>query len=307
MNILITGAGGFLGRNIVAHFSQKGWQVRGLVRKTDGLMPMPGVLWFALELPSPALGVLLAREQPDVIVHAAASANVGLSVSNPAQDFAQSVVTFSNLLDSVRLSGISPQIIFLSSAAVYGNPATLPVREDAPIAPVSPYGFHKRMCEEMASYYQNLYGLEVSVLRIFSAYGDGLRRQVLWDMVQQARATGRIALSGTGDESRDFIHASDVARGIECVAASAGRAPTGVLNVASGVSTTIRSLATLVQDAICGPGQPVIPVAFSGQQRSGDPLRWQADITRLAALGFTPGVSLEEGVRRYVSWVQNLQ
>ena len=302
MNLLITGAAGFLGRHIVAHFSQLGWQVCGVVRKTDGLLPMPGVAWRALELPSPAFGMLLAYEKPDVIVHAAASANVGLSVSNPAQDFTQSVITFSNVLDSVRMSGIAPRIIFLSSAAVYGNPATLPVLEDAPITPVSPYGFHKRMCEEMASYYQKLYGLHINVLRIFSAYGDGLRRQVLWDMVQQARTSGRIALSGTGDESRDFIHASDVARAVECVAAHTQHEADWVCNVASGHSTTIRALATLVQQAV----QPGMPISFSGQQRSGDPLYWQADIARLAALNFAPSVSLQAGVQRYVSWVQNL-
>lgn len=306
MKLLVTGASGFLGSHIVNHFAQQGGQVCGMVRKLDGLLPVQNVQWRALELPSNHLATILTEEMPDVIVHTAASAHVNASLIYPAQDFTQSVVVWNNLLESVRLIGLRPKIIFLSSAAVYGNPQQLPVAESAPIHPISPYGYHKHMCEEMAEYYVKLYGFNITSLRIFSAYGTGLFRQVLWDIVQKAQRNPVVEMNGVGDETRDFIHASDVARAVECVIRANpqpidknGSITVPVFNVGSGVSTTILEIVEMMMTAL----ELEKPILFNGQRRNGDPLYWQADICKLSAIDFRPLISLPEGIRRYISWV----
>lgn len=303
MKLLVTGAAGFIGAHIVDYFAQVGWQVCGLVRRVDGQVPTANITWRALELPSISLGHLLSEVKPDLIVHAAASANVGASLAYPAQDFMQSVVVWNNVLESVRLSQLNPSIVFLSSAAIYGNPQQLPIDENAKIHPISPYGYHKWMCEEMAQYYAHFYGLKVAVLRIFSAYGVGLRRQLLWDVTLKALRHEQVELHGVGDESRDFIHVKDICRAIQLLSQKLPTdtsAPLSVFNLGSGTSTSIRQVAEMIVNLI----DPYKPIFFNGNRRHGDPLYWQADISKITSLGFKPETPLVQGISAYVGWVQ---
>jgi UDP-glucose 4-epimerase len=282
---LVTGSHGFLGRWISAALEAAGWPVTGAGRPDH-------------EIPSPEFDRVLADARPTLVVHCAGPASVPASVEDPHADREASVSVTSELID--RLSRLSPQprLVLISSAAVYGEPRALPIREDAPYAPISPYGRHRVECETLA----RSSVLPVAVMRIFSAYGEGLRRQVLWDIAQRALAGGPIELLGTGRESRDFVHASDVGR---AVVVAATRAPFGgeAYNLAAGVETPISELAEMLTRALHVAGQPV----FTGVGRSGDPARWLADISALRALGFEPQVSLAEGVTRYAAWVRAAQ
>lgn len=184
----------------------------------------------------------------------------------------------------------------MSSAAVYGNPVVLPVRENAPLAPVSPYGFHKQIAETLLQEYYQVYGVASCAARVFSAYGPGLRRQLLWDVCRKAM-TGSVGLSGTGAETRDFIHVADVARAVRVLAENAPM-HAEPYNVASGVETSVAELAS----GLVANVSPAVTVEFSGAQRPGDPLRWCADISAIAKLGFTPSVTLEAGLSEYAQW-----
>jgi len=136
-------------------------------------------------------------------------------------------------------------------------------------------------------------------VRIFSAYGYPLRRQVLWDVTRQIIAERAVKLFGTGEETRDFVHARDVARGVRMVidnSAFEGEA----YNLATGQETSIRDLVGMVTAALGRTPE----VQWSGTARVGDPNNWRADIGRIAALGFTPRVSIADGVREYVKWVE---
>jgi UDP-glucose 4-epimerase len=189
------------------------------------------------------------------------------------------------------------RLIYLSSAAVYGNPEKLPIQETQSFNPISPYGFHKLMSEQLCMEFFKIYNLPTASARIFSAYGPGLRRQVLWDICQKALTQPALKLLGTGEESRDFIHGRDVAKAIYLLAEKAP-CQAEVYNLANGVETTIRELAELVLDKI---GQP-IPLEFDGSIRVGNPVNWQADINRLTQLGFAPEVPLERGINIYAQW-----
>lgn len=243
-------------------------------------------------LPSPAFDALLASTRPSLVVHAAGPASVPDSVADPDLDRRGSVDVTAALLE--RLAGTAARLVLVSSAAVYGDPDRLPVSEDAPIHPISPYGRHRAACEALV----REAGVPAVILRVFSAYGEGLRRQVLWDICRKA-LTGPVELAGTGRESRDFVHAGDVATAVARVAASA-EFDGETYNVAGGVETTIDQLAHLLVSSLGTRST----ISFSATPRAGDPTRWLADVTRIRGLGWEPSVSIEDGARAYAQWAR---
>lgn len=298
---IVTGCNGFLGSYLARELSGHGWDVHGVDRNTvrhGGLDAAGKVRFHCLNLPAEDFQGLLTCVGPEVIVHAAGPASVPNSLVNPVSDFEQATSSLLCILDAVRKAGVATRIVFLSSAAVYGNPSSLPVPETAALNPISPYGFHKLACEQLIDEYRTVFGLEGCSIRVFSAYGLGLRRQVLWDVSQRMLKESEICLLGKGNETRDFIHAFDVARGVRTVIESGGASST-VFNLASGCETNLAELAGLLANAL-----EVTPrIRFSGSRRKGDPARWCADITRLTDLGYSPTVSLMDGVRDYARWV----
>ncbi|MCF4967954.1 NAD-dependent epimerase/dehydratase family protein [Nostoc sp. CMAA1605] len=295
---LITGVTGFIGRYIARHFSEQGWSVIGIGTSPPENAPLANLTkYYCLRLPDLYLHEILQLHYPSICIHCAGRASVGLSVSEPGSDFyTNSVVTF-ELLNSLRLHTPNCKFIFLSSAAVYGNPQSLPINETQTVAPISPYGFHKLMCEQMCLEFTKVYGLPTASMRIFSAYGPGLRRQVVWDICQKAIIKGSLLLQGTGEESRDFIHALDIARALSVVVKSAPMEGE-VYNLGSGREVKISELATIVLNSL----EENLTLQFDGIVPLGNPLNWQADIYKLKSIGFIPTVELERGIKTFVNW-----
>lgn len=296
---VVVGAQGFLGARIVTEFLDAGYSVigvdRGPLREASPVMP-DTYRHCQISLPSPDLAELVFEHRPQVVVNAAGPASVADSMTDPRSDFDGTIGVLLDVLEAVRRAGTNSRVVTMSSAAVYGNPVALPVGEDAALVPVSPYGFHKQVAEMLLREYFTVYGVPSCAARVFSAYGPGLRRQLLWDVCRKA-INGSVELFGTGNETRDFIHVADVARAVRVLAE---RAPmrAEAYNVASGVQTPVSVLArTLVSSVF-----PDMEVRFSGEQRPGDPLYWQADISAISKLGFIPRVSLEDGAREYAAW-----
>jgi len=135
-------------------------------------------------------------------------------------------------------------------------------------------------------------------LRIFSAFGPGLRKQLFWDIFQKARRGQRVDLSGTGEETRDFIFVEDIAACIGLLIRDChfdGRA----VNVASGEAVTVRTAATALLAALRWDRELV----FSGDKRLGDPSFWRADISSIRNLGFRPAHTLEHGLEKVAQWM----
>jgi UDP-glucose 4-epimerase len=296
-SVLITGAAGFLGQYVARHFVNAGWRVIGLDVLPDGNGLPASVRYECLPLPGAGLKELLQTEMPKVVVHCAGCASVGLSLEDPAVDFRGNTVLVFELLDALRLHAPDCRFVLLSSAAVYGNPATLPVTEQHAVQPVSPYGYHKRQAELLCEEFSRIYGLPTVVARIFSAYGPGLRRQVVWDICARALTTGKLALRGTGRESRDFIHAADIAQGLHLLA-TAVPCTGEIYNLASGCEVRIADLAVTLLGALGSKVQP----SFDGTITPGDPVHWRADIAKIAALGFVPSVSIKQGLVAVAEW-----
>lgn len=286
--VLITGASGFLGRHLMEHYLQKNIEVFGVSRQPDAAI-QPNV--FQIEVSY--WPELISKLRPSIVIHCAGAASVPKSLDDPLEDFVSGPALTSKLLDAVRRFSPASTFLFISSAAVYGNPDALPIKETAVTRPISPYGYHKLQSELSCEAYARIFGLRTASARLFSAYGDGLHRQVVWDLLNRAMS-GPLTLRGTGVESRDFIHVNDVVAAIDLIARKAplrGEA----INVASGREVTIFELANIVTAAV---GRADTPVVYDGQASPGMPLRWQADVERLIALGFEPQVSLVEGVKR---------
>lgn len=300
--MVITGVNGFIGKSAKEYF-EKEYEITGidLAEKYCGDAGAKAFTYYQCNMSqNPAeLANIFTGVQPDVVLHCAGSANVGASVVNPMADLDGNLHSLYQLLLALKSFEKKPKIIFLSSAAVYGNPKQLPIKETDELAPVSPYGLHKQMCEELCHYYNRVHGYKTRSIRIFSAYGNGLRKQLLWDMYQKYQNTGEIKLFGTGDETRDYIHVSDIMRAIELILAYDGSEE--VFNVANGEEIAIKDLAHIYAGKL---GKPETIVSFNGEVKAGDPRNWRADISLLKKIGYEKQMELDAGIESYVNWVR---
>ena len=281
MRILSTGISGFIGGSFGRYAVQRGHEVAGSGRKKQSSEE-----WSGLYTPitsSDELCDLINDFRPDVVVNAAGTASVGASVEDPLNDFRGSVQTCAEVLDAVRRSETRPLVLVPSSAAVYGNPASLPISEDAALQPISPYGFHKATCELLAREYAECFGLKVLVCRFFSVFGPAQRRLLVWELYQQLAGPEKIAwLTGTGEETRDFLYIEDLAAALLGLIDEFQQSDRNYLlvNVASGVETSVLHLAEMIRDLVA----PEKEIRCRGRLRKNDPLRWRADISRLQTL-----------------------
>jgi UDP-glucose 4-epimerase len=297
-SVLITGVTGFLGRYLSRLFSSHGWSINGLGLDPPENAPQELDTYHQMVLPCEALTDTIQQARPQVCLHCAGRASVNLSFNDPEADFKTNVGITFDILDTLRLHAPQCRLVYLSSAAVYGNPQHLPINESSHLPnPISPYGFHKLMGEQLCVEFFKMFGLPTAIVRIFSAYGAGLRRQVIWDICEQALTRSRLTLRGTGRESRDFIHAKDVARAI-LLLVEKGKFTAEVYNLAGGRESTIGELAQLIVAQINNR----IPIDFDGKNPTGNPINWRADLSRLRNLGFFPEITLEQGIKTFVEW-----
>jgi len=297
MNILIIGSKGFIGSKCIEYFGST-HEVWGCDVVND----------FAIENYSivddlqHTLSELYSQFSFDVCINCSGLAHVPNSLIHPFEDYTQNTLNVIKILEALRKSNPECKFINLSSAAVYGNPLTLPIDETHPINPLSPYGYHKYQAELLCEEYHKLYGLRTCSLRIFSAYGPGLRKQLLWDLYQKSIRSEEIQLFGTGNETRDFIFIDDLIEAIEIVIRN-GKFSAECLNIASGISYEVKEVAALFFRSM----EKKVKIKFDDQSRDGDPSNWKADISQLMAMGFKSKTPLTIGIDKYVKWLKELK
>jgi UDP-glucose 4-epimerase len=292
--ILITGVGGFLGQQLSNYFYLKGFKIIGVGRfknKIPSTMTM-----YNLSLPDEKFAEILNKHKPDIIIHCAGSSSVSASLISPYDDFIKTVELCGFVLESIRTCSPKSKFIYLSSAAVYGNPMSLPINEEHICQPISPYGYHKILSELLIKEYSQLFGIKSVVFRVFSVYGEGLRRQVIYDLCSKLTSHSNvIEVYGNGLESRDFIHSVDVCRAVELVVS---QDIIGTFNLANGNEISISKLIEILKLFINSNKS----IQFIGKTRAGDPTNWRADITKLTQKGFKPEISFEQGLESYCKW-----
>jgi UDP-glucose 4-epimerase len=295
--VVVTGAHGFLGRHVCRAASWAGHEVIGIGHGdwTEDVWRRWGLsAWHELDV---TLATLLTHAgSPDVIVHCAGSSSVGFSLENPAQDFDRTAGTTLEVLEFLRSCSSDTALVYPSSGAVYGRAEKFPITEDRPLAPISPYGVHKKIAEDLCRSYGTTFGLRVAIVRIFSAYGTELRKQLLWDASRRA-LVGDCRFGGTGDETRDWVHAEDVA-GLLLVAADHAKPDAAIINGATGREASVRDVLAVLFEELGTDREP----EFTGLVRAGDPERVVGDPSRAMSLGWTPKWSWPDGVRDYARW-----
>lgn len=290
MRILITGANGYIGSRLVSYFNNLKNSNSNflLLENTVNLVDFKNVVSELINL------------KPDIIIHCAGASSVPKSIENPYIDFEKNVLTTRNLLEAIRVYSLETQFIYMSSAAVYGNSNQIPISEKNELNPISPYGYSKLCSEILIRQYTDIYNLKCAVLRIFSIYGNGMEKQVVYDIFNKFFDSNyeNVELFGTGEEERDFIHIDDL-KGI--IKFFIQNKITGIYNIASGNSTKIKDLAKAIKE-VTGSEKGI---QFKGEVRKGDPLKWQVDINKIKQLGFQPSISLEEGIKMYYEWYRS--
>jgi UDP-glucose 4-epimerase len=295
--IALTGVSGFIGRTLATQMSRQGYTVAGIdICSPENSGVNHVATYHQIELPSPRFGELLQTFRPDVLLHCAGRASVPHSMTDPNGDFEQGPRITASILEQVRIQTPKAKVLFCSSAAVYGEASELPIAESAALNPISPYGFNKSISEVLCKQYYTCFGVKSAIMRIFSAYGPGLRRQVIYDICKQSLQSS-IRLQGTGEETRDFIHVQDIAKAALAIIEHAGFEG-DVFNVASGEEKSIREIAEIA--ARLSTPSPLI--RYDAARQPGMPQRWVADITKLNALGFEASIDIEAGIKSVLNW-----
>ncbi len=285
---LVTGGSGFVGRHVVALAREEGHGVVSFDTRVpsvqeEGAEYVIGDIMDQHALAAACVGV-------DAIIHLAARVSVPESVAMPKEYFATNAMGTVHVLEAARANGVR-RVALASSAAVYGDQDISTMHEGLVPRPKSPYAESKVMGERLATLWYELYGIETVSLRCFNIYGSGMSSEGAYasavGIFLARRARGEsITITGDGDQTRDYVHVSDVARAylLAATVPTVGRGE--VFNIASGTEVTLNAVAR----EIGGPIEYIAP-------RPGDILRSSADIARAReSLGFTPQVGLHDGI-----------
>ena len=304
--IVVTGGAGFIGSHVVDHFMDAGYRVvvldnfstgkrANLARWRDNARLHVSVCDVAHGVFA-ALAPIVKDHGPVArIIHLAAQVSVVHSVQNPLVDMQINYGGTLHVLEYARAHGVK-KVAFASSAAVYGDVEEMPVGEDTPKRPVSPYGIDKYASELALDYYANVHGVATTALRFFNVYGP---RQdpsspysgVISIFADRAKAGQPLTIFGDGSQTRDFVYVGDVVRALAAAVAD-GNART-VANVGTGGEITVKELARTVVE-LCGNRSTI----EHAPPRAGEILKSRASVDRLrTAFGVVAQTKLVDGLR----------
>jgi len=299
LRVLITGGAGFIGSHLVRALVRAGYGVRVFDNLSTGSLDNIGDLLDAIEFVRGDVrdyGVVeSAVRDVDAVVHLAALIDVAESVEKPDLYFDVNVRGTYNV---VKASKNVSTFVFASSSAVYGDPIRVPIPEDHPLMPKSPYAASKISGEAFVQAFANQYGFRPVILRLFNVYGPKQSRAYAGVIIEFIRRVSRgepPVIFGDGEQTRDFVHVSDVVEAI--MLSLRNEEARGVFNIGSGEGVTINHLARLILKLM---GREDLKPIYA-PPRPGDIRHSIADITRAQReLRFKPKVKLEVGIKELI-------
>ncbi len=302
LRALVTGGAGFIGSNIVKHLLEQGKQPVVLDDLSSGYKEnlLPGVEFIKGDIRDRE-AVEKAMAGCSTVLHLAASVGNKRSIDDPFTDADINVLGTLNVLETARKQG-ADRVVFSSSAGIFGELKTLPIAEDHPQDPDSPYGTSKLAAEKMCLVYNKLYGMHNVCLRYFNVYGLNQRYDAYGNVIpifaNRILKDEALTIYGDGEQTRDFVNVNDVAAAN--IAAALADGVCGVFNIGSGTRVTINELARLIQEAAgIEVGKEFAP------PRPGDVRDSLADIRAAeAAFGFSPQTDLKDGLLAYMDWIK---
>lgn len=304
MKVLVTGGAGFIASHVAEAYAAAGHEVvvvddlsTGRAENLPAHIPLRQV-----DIRSSELGDLIAAEKPDVVNHHAAQISVNISVREPRLDAEINVVGSLNVIHACLRGGVKKLIYISSGGAAVGEPRYLPVDEAHPVDPLSPYGVSKHTVEHYLFLYRQMSGLDYTILRYPNVYGP--RQDPLGEAGVVAIFIGQMMrdeptrINGSGDQERDFVHVSDLAR---ANVLALGAPPATMYNTGTGVGTSVNqiweNLAKVMgykRQAVHGPALP------------GEVYRIFLDSKLVERdLGWRPQISLEDGLRQTADWFRD--
>jgi UDP-glucose 4-epimerase len=303
MKTLVTGGAGFIGSNVVALLLERGHEVTVLDNLSSGNLAnldFPGQVKLVRGDVRDEKLVRTVAHGVEAIFHLAASVGNAKSLEDPHHDAEVNVLGTINILEAAKESGVR-KIVFSSSAAIFGELTGSLIAEEHPAEPDSPYGASKLAAEKLCLAYSRLHPqLEAVCLRYFNVFGTNQRFDAYGNVIpifaHHLLRGEPITIYGDGQQTRDFIHVSDVARAN--VVAGENRGVSGAFNLGSGRSISINKLAIRMQNWL-GAGAPIL----HAPPRSGDVRHSKADIRAIRrALDFSPLAEFDESLRAYLAW-----
>ena len=300
--VVVTGGAGFIGSNLCRTLLEHDAKVTAFDNLYSGKIDFiqdlmdKGLNFVQEDIRDPA-ALEKATKNSEVIFHLAAQTSVPFSMENPKEDCEINVVGTVNVLEAARKAGA--RVVFASSCAVYGNPEKRPTPETYPTHPIAFYGLTKLLGENYCRFYQETYGSEVVMLRIFNVYGPDCHGAI-YDFLNKLRKTpDKLEVLGTGKQSRDFVYVSDMVDAL-LKAATSPAAAGQAFNVGTGTTTSVAELAKMIVEIL---GLEGVEIYFKGGQAwAGDMDITLADNSKAAnILQWRPQVNLKEGLKKLIS------
>ena len=312
MRYLVTGGAGFIGSHIAESLLEQGHHVRVLdnfstgkrenievlQRRFDGnrLEVLEGDVRDASRVWEAVRGV-------NIIFHEAAFVSVPQSMDEPQNCFDVNISGTSQLFDAARKAGVSRAVV-ASSAAVYGESDALPLLEETPLQPKSPYAVSKRVNEMYAELFTNSFGFEVVALRYFNVYGprqrpDSMYAAAIPIFARRLMDNKAVTIFGDGGQTRDLINVHDIVRA-NLIASEHPKAAGQVFNICTGVETRLLDLLDVMYELL--PNSPTHELAAP---RPGDIYRSVGSPQKAAdVMGFRAQVSLVDGLKEVIEWMR---
>ena len=304
MKALVTGGSGFIGSNLVKQLLADGHQVIVLDNLSSGyrsnISIFPDVHFIEGDIRDES-AVAEAVKGAEVVFHLAASVGNKRSIDHPLLDADINVMGTLKVLEAARNAGVR-KIVASSSAGIFGELKTIPIKEDHPVEPDTPYGSSKLCMEKECLAYAKLYNIEAVCLRYFNVYGQNQRFDAYGNVIPifafQMLRGETLTIFGDGEQTRDFINVRDVVQAN--IKAAMARGVSGAFNTGSGDRISINALVELIRQT-----SGLIPMVEHGAPRPGDVRHSLADISAARdAFGFKPVVQLEEGLTEYMAWAK---
>ena len=298
MHVVITGGAGFIGSHLAIYLKERGYKVTCI----DNLSRASKSTIKTLEKEKIPLIISDIREtnklleifkDADTVIHTAALISVEESIKNPSL-YLDNNATGTASVTKACIDASVHKLIYLSSAAVYGGPIKLPIDEDHPTNPLSPYGLSKLFGEEIIKTLSRLYPFDYIILRLFNVYGPGQSEEyagVITKFINRVREKLPPIIFGDGEQTRDFIHVNDACHAIELAITT--KNTNNVYNIGSGTPTKIKELAQSIMNIANINSEPIYSVP-----KPGDIKHSYANINKAKKLlNFTPRINLEKALK----------
>jgi UDP-glucose 4-epimerase len=315
LRIVVTGGAGFIGSNLVDALLEEGHSVTVVdnlsTGRFDNLVNVKDAAkenrfsFLHTDIRDDSLTAAFKGKEQDAVIHLAAQPDVRASVRNPVFDAEVNVLGTINVLKMAADSGVKRFINTSSGGCAYGEPASLPVSEDAPRLPDSPYGVSKNVAEEYIRYYERVRGISCCTLALANVYGP--RQNAFGEAGVVAIFIGRIlagegcVIFGDGEQTRDFVFVEDI---VDAYRAALTKGDGEFLNIGTGIETSVNELYKAIADIMDHDLAATYEAPRDGEL---DHIALDAGKAE-KLLGWKPRTSLEKGLNRTVDWYrQNLR